>query len=140
LAGLSNITLLEEPQAAFYSWIESSEDQWRKNIRKDDVIMVCDIGGGTSDFSLIQVGEVHGELVLERIAVGDHLLVGGDNMDLATAYFVARRLGEAGTRLDSWQMRMLVHSCRNVKEILLSSYGSWEREQPDWRYCKNCPI
>jgi molecular chaperone DnaK (HSP70) len=124
LAGLSNITLIEEPQAAFYSWIESSGDQWRKNIHKDDIILVCDIGGGTSDFSLIQVGEVLGELVLERVAVGDHLLVGGDNMDLATAYFVARRLGEAGTRLDPWQMRMLVHSCRNVKEMLLSDDAS----------------
>lgn len=120
LAGLSNITLLEEPQAAFYSWIETSGDQWRKKIHKGDLILVCDIGGGTSDFSLIQVAEDHGELVLERIAVGDHLLVGGDNMDLATAFFVARRLAETGTHLDSWQMRMLVHSCRNAKENLLS--------------------
>jgi molecular chaperone DnaK (HSP70) len=124
IAGLSNITLLEEPQAAFYSWIESSGDQWRKNIHKGDIILICDIGGGTSDFSLIEVAEDHGELVLERIAVGDHLLVGGDNMDLATAYFVAHRLAEAGTRLDPWQMRMLIHVCRNAKEKLLSGNDS----------------
>jgi molecular chaperone DnaK (HSP70) len=120
LAGLSNITLLEEPQAAFYSWIESSGDQWRKNIHKGDIILICDIGGGTSDFSLIEVAEDHGDLILERIAVGDHLMVGGDNMDLAAAYFVARRLAESGTRLDPWQMRMMVHGCRNAKENLLS--------------------
>jgi molecular chaperone DnaK (HSP70) len=120
LAGLTNITLLEEPQAAFYSWIYTSGDQWRKKIHKGDLVLVCDIGGGTSDFSLIQAAENNGELVLDRIAVGEHLLVGGDNMDLATAYFVARRLSEAGTHLDPWQMRMLVHSCRNAKENLLS--------------------
>jgi molecular chaperone DnaK (HSP70) len=124
LAGISHITLLEEPQAAFYSWIESSGDYWRKEVHKGDLILVCDIGGGTSDFSLIQVAEYQGELVLERIAVGDHLLVGGDNMDLATAYFVAQRLTESGTRLDSWQMRMLVHSCRRAKENLLSDNDS----------------
>jgi molecular chaperone DnaK (HSP70) len=123
-AGLFNITLLEEPQAAFYSWIENSGDQWRKDVHKGDLILICDIGGGTSDFSLIQVGEDQGELVLERIAVGDHLLVGGDNMDLSTAYFAARRMAETGIRLDTWQMRKLVHGCRNAKENLLSGDAS----------------
>ena len=120
IAGLSNITLLEEPQAAFYSWIESSNDQWRKKIHKGDLVLVCDVGGGTSDFSLIQVSEDDGELVLERIAVGDHLLIGGDNMDLAIAYYAAQKLSESGIRLDPWQMRMLVHSSMNAKEKLLS--------------------
>ncbi len=120
MAGLKNITLLEEPQAAFYAWIEHKGDQWRKLVEKGDLVLVCDIGGGTTDFSLISVTENDGELALERTAVGDHLLVGGDNMDLALAYAVARELAEKGTRLDSWQMRGLWHSCRSAKEQILS--------------------
>ncbi len=119
-AGLSNVTLLEEPQAAFYSWIEASNDQWRKKVKKGDRILICDVGGGTSDFSLIHVNEDNGDLVLERVAVGDHLLVGGDNMDLALAYSIAKKMADSGTRLDSWQMRGLVHSCRKAKEKVLS--------------------
>ncbi|HMA68162.1 MAG TPA: Hsp70 family protein, partial [Desulfosalsimonadaceae bacterium] len=91
-AGLSNITLLEEPQAAFYSWIEASGDKWREKVEKGDRVLVCDIGGGTTDFSLIRVSEDEGELALERIAVGEHLLVGGDNMDLALAYMLAGKM------------------------------------------------
>ncbi len=121
MAGLKNIVLLEEPQAAFYAWIDLMGDQWRKKIGKDDLALVCDIGGGTTDFSLINVAEKDGELVLERTAVGDHLLVGGDNMDLALAYAVARELAQKGTRLDSWQMRGLWHSCRAAKERILSN-------------------
>ena len=128
-AGLENITLLEEPQAAFYSWIQGNGDKWRDFVSKGDLIIVCDIGGGTSDFSLIEVSEQSGELVLERIAVGDHLLVGGDNMDLALAYTVANKLAKEGRKLDAWQMRGLTHSCRVAKEKLLSENG------PD-----SCPI
>ncbi len=120
MAGLPRITLLEEPQAAFYAWIASSGDQWRGKVRKGDLVIVCDIGGGTADFSLIRVSEDNGELALERIAVGDHLLVGGDNMDLALAYHVSRKMADAGTRLDSWQMRGLVQNCRSAKEVMLS--------------------
>ena len=119
-AGLTHVTLLEEPQAAFYSWIEASKEQWRKKVKKGDRVLVCDVGGGTSDFSLIHVTEDNGDLVLERVAVGDHLLVGGDNMDLALAYSIAKKMSDSGTRLDSWQMRGLVHSCRNAKEKILS--------------------
>jgi molecular chaperone DnaK (HSP70) len=126
-AGLSNVTLLEEPQAAFYSWIDAS-DQWRKKIKKGDRVLVCDVGGGTSDFSLIHVNEDNGELVLERVAVGEHLLVGGDNMDLALAYAIAKKLADSGTRLDSWQMRGLVHSSRKAKEKVLSEPET--EEQP----------
>ncbi len=122
-AGIVNVTLLEEPQAAFYSWIESSGDQWRKQVKKGDLVLVCDIGGGTSDFTLIQVSEDDGDLALERIAVGNHLLVGGDNMDLALAYAVSQKMSESGTRIDSWQMRSLVYSCRNAKEKILSTPG-----------------
>ncbi|MCD6584462.1 MAG: Hsp70 family protein [Desulfobacteraceae bacterium] len=120
-AGLTHVTLIEEPQAAFYSWIDASKNQWRKKVKKGDRILVCDVGGGTSDFSLIHVNEDNGELVLERVAVGDHLLVGGDNMDLALAYSVAKKMADSGTRLDSWQMHGLVHSCRKAKEEILSN-------------------
>ncbi len=119
LAKLPHITLLEEPQAAFYAWIAASDDRWRETVTPGDLVLVCDIGGGTSDFSLIQVSETDGTLELERIAVGSHLLVGGDNMDLALAYAVAKQLGEKGVRLDSWQMRSLWNQCRNAKETLL---------------------
>jgi len=119
-AGLSNITLLEEPQAAFYSWIEQLGEKFRKTIKIGDVILVCDIGGGTTDFSLIKVSEQEGELTLERIAVGDHLLVGGDNMDIALSHIISKKLAENGTKLDVWQMRSLWHNCRLGKEKLYS--------------------
>jgi len=119
MANLPDITLLEEPQAAFYSWIEASHESWRDVIAPGDLVLVCDLGGGTSDFSLIRVSESAGELELERIAVGNHLLVGGDNMDLALSYTIAKRFAEKGTRLDAWQMRALWHRCRSAKEKLL---------------------
>ncbi len=121
IAQLPNITLLEEPQAAFYAWIAASKGGWREAISAGDLVLVCDIGGGTSDFSLIQVTESDGALALERIAVGSHLLVGGDNMDLALAYAVAERLKAKGVRLDSWQMRALWNRCRDAKETLLEN-------------------
>jgi len=123
-AGLDHITLLEEPQAAFYSWIDSRGDAWRKAVEKGDLVLICDVGGGTTDFSLIRISEEDGSLVLERTAVGDHLLVGGDNMDLALAYHLARKLSGSGTRIDSWQMRGLVHGCREAKETLFSKDGA----------------
>src|SRR5436309_2094144 len=85
-AGLEHLTLLEEPQAAFYSWIDASHEEWRKQVEVGDVVLVCDVGGGTTDLSLIAVSEDAGNLALTRVAVGDHILLGGDNMDLALAY------------------------------------------------------
>jgi len=120
MAGLTHITLLEEPQAAFYAWIEASGEDWRENIHKDDLVLVCDVGGGTSDFSLIKVTEEDGNLALNRIAVGDHLLVGGDNMDLALAYAASRQFSGAKKKLDSWQMQGLWHACRKAKEVILT--------------------
>src|SRR5690606_28853561 len=79
-----------------------------------------DVGGGTSDFSLIAVQERDGNLELHRVAVGDHILLGGDNMDLALAHLVARKLAANGTQLDPWQLRALTYSCRAAKEGLLS--------------------
>ncbi|MGE0083206.1 MAG: Hsp70 family protein [Desulfococcaceae bacterium] len=125
-AGLGHITLLEEPQAAFYAWIESSDDKWRDKIGKGDLVLVCDVGGGTSDFSLISVDEEAGDLKLERIAVGDHLLVGGDNMDLALAFKVSQQIASGKKKPDAWQMRSLWHACRKAKETLLSNPESDE--------------
>ncbi|HLY37141.1 MAG TPA: Hsp70 family protein [Candidatus Binatia bacterium] len=127
LAGLPAIHLIEEPQAAFYAWIGSTRGGWRRDVRVGDVILVCDLGGGTTDLSLVAVGEERGELVLERKAVGDHILLGGDNMDLALAHAVRARLVAAGSTLDDWQFRGLVHACRQAKERLLASAGR-ERE------------
>jgi hypothetical protein len=119
-AGLEHITLLEEPQAAFYAWIDSSHDQWRKQVDVGDVVLVCDIGGGTTDLSLIAVSEEGGNLVLTRVAVGDHILLGGDNMDLALAHAAAQQFAAKGTKLDAGQLHALWHSCRLAKETLFS--------------------
>jgi molecular chaperone DnaK (HSP70) len=119
-AGLENITLLEEPQAAFYAWVEAQKERWRKAVHVGESILVFDVGGGTTDFSLIQVTEEEGELTLRRVAVGDHLLLGGDNMDLALAYAVQARLAAQHTKLDAWQFRGLWHSSRLAKERLLA--------------------
>src|SRR5262249_3202980 len=118
-AGLAHITLLEEPQAAFYSWLGHQGDGWRNQLEVGDVVLVCDVGGGTTDFSLISVGAEEGNLHLERVAVGEHILLGGDNMDLALAHQVRARLEQAGTKLDNWQFAGLVHGCRGAKESLL---------------------
>jgi hypothetical protein len=122
-AGLENITLLEEPQAAFYSWINSASEAWRKQVELGDVILVCDIGGGTTDFSLIAVSEENGQLALTRVAVGDHILLGGDNMDLALAHAVAQRFSQKNIKLDAGQMLMLWHACRAAKEQLSADPG-----------------
>ena len=120
-AGYASLTLLEEPQAALYNWIQGSAGQWRKDVKPGDIILVIDLGGGTSDFSLIAVLEREGNLELHRVAVGDHILLGGDNMDLTLAHVVARKLAAEGKALDPWQMRALTYACRSAKENLLSS-------------------
>ncbi len=117
-AGLKNVTLLEEPQAAFYAWLASQGDAWRKRIKVGDLVLVCDVGGGTTDFSLISVSEENGELALKRVAVGDHILLGGDNMDLALARLLQQRLEANGQRIDTWQLHSLWHQCRLGKERL----------------------
>ena len=127
-AGYRNITLLEEPQAAFYAWLERHPD-WRRRVTLGDLILVVDIGGGTTDFTLIAVTEAAGELALSRVAVGEHILLGGDNMDLALAGVVAHRLAAKGTSLDSRQHQALWANCRVAKEILLEP-GATATEQP----------
>ncbi len=119
-AGFEHVTLLEEPQAALYSWIEQCGERWREHLAPGDVIVVVDIGGGTTDFSAIQAREEAGSLILERVAVGDHILLGGDNMDLALAYALRSKLGEPGRKLDAYQMAALTQRCRAAKEQLLS--------------------
>ena len=119
-AGIPEATLLEEPQAAFYAWLENQGADWRKQIQSGDLLLVCDVGGGTADFSLIAVTGKDGNLALERVAVGEHLLLGGDNMDLALAHDVSEKLAAAGSVLDDWQFLALVQSTRAAKESLLS--------------------
>jgi molecular chaperone DnaK (HSP70) len=120
-AGFQHVTLLEEPQAAFYAWLESHGDAWRSRIKVGDLVLVCDVGGGTTDFSLITVSEENGELTLKRVAVGDHILLGGDNMDLALARLLQQRLEASGNRVDTWQLHGLWHQCRMAKEKLFAS-------------------
>jgi Hsp70 protein len=127
-AGYRDVVLLEEPQAAFYAWIERHPN-WRERVRVNDLILVVDIGGGTTDLSLIAVTESDGQLQLERVAVGEHILLGGDNMDLALARFVEQELAEKGKRLDAFQLNALWQSCRVAKEKLLDE-GEQAREQP----------
>jgi molecular chaperone DnaK (HSP70) len=123
-AGLpEDFVLLEEPQAAVYSWLATTGQRWRKTMGLGDKLLVCDVGGGTTDLTLVGVSEDGGELTLQRLAVGNHLLVGGDNMDLALAHHVAAQFAEQGVKLDPWQSVSLWHSCRNAKESLLAEEG-----------------
>ena len=123
-AGLpETLVLLEEPQAATYAWLCSSGDDWRKSLSAGDRLLVCDVGGGTTDLTLVAADEEDGELQLRRQAVGNHLLVGGDNMDLALAYHVSELFRQKGTDLNPWQSVSLCHSCRAAKEALLAADG-----------------
>lgn len=118
LAGLSQITLLEEPQAAFYSWIAQHESVWEKQFQAGQSILVCDVGGGTTDFSLIEVQSKEGKLTFQRMAVGDHLLLGGDNMDVALAHYLEAKLQQP---LEGTQWLQLLAEARSAKEELLGS-------------------
>jgi molecular chaperone DnaK (HSP70) len=129
LAGLEKVTLLEEPQAAFYAWLERSGDAWREQAQAGDLVLVVDVGGGTTDLTLIAVKEEGGNLVLERVAVGEHLLLGGDNMDLALAHVAAQKLqAEGHANLDPWQSRGLWLAARAAKEAIL---GDAARDHAD---------
>ena len=116
-AGLQ-VTLLEEPQAAFYSWLYQQGESWRDHLGVGDIALVVDVGGGTSDFCLVNVQEEDGNLTLQRIAVGDHILLGGDNMDLALAHLVSSKLPKA--KLDAWQSLSLRYSSCEAKEALFA--------------------
>ena len=119
IASDMDVILLEEPQAALYSWLYSKGDDWRNILSVGDTVLVCDVGGGTTDFSLMAVCENGGNLELTRIAVGDHILLGGDNMDLALAMTLSQSLkSEKGVKLDAWQINALSLLCREAKESL----------------------
>jgi hypothetical protein len=119
-AGIERPTLLEEPQAALYAWLLATGDAWREQLRPGDVVLVVDVGGGTSDFSAIHAVDRDGSLELVRVAVGDHILLGGDNMDLALSHLVRQKLEVDGRTLDRGQQAGLAHACRSAKERLLS--------------------
>jgi len=121
-AGLpASLILLEEPQAALYSWLAHHGDAWRKQVAVGERILVCDCGGGTTDLTLVEVVDEGGDLQLSRVAVGDHLLVGGDNMDLLLAHHAAEGLAARGTKLNPWQAVGLWHAARRAKESLLGA-------------------
>ena len=119
LAGFQKMTLLEEPQAAFYSWISQHENVWENMLDAGACILVCDVGGGTTDFSLIEVVGGENRLSFQRIAVGDHLLLGGDNMDAAIAHFAENRLNHS-IEFNSRLWLQLKHEARKAKESLLN--------------------
>jgi hypothetical protein len=119
-AGFEHVTLLEEPQAALYAWLEGVGDNFRKQVKPGDVILVVDVGGGTTDLSLIAVTDQNGDLQLTRVAVGDHILLGGDNMDLALAHHLNQQLAANGKKLDAWQIISLTYACRQAKEQLFA--------------------
>ncbi len=118
-AGFSKVTLLEEPLAAFYNWLIVHEKDWHDHVREGELILICDVGGGTTDFTLITLKEVDGHPRFERIAVGDHLILGGDNIDIALARHIENRLGNAVPKLSPDRFKSLVNQCRNAKEEIL---------------------
>ena len=122
-AGLGKVILLEEPLAAFYAWTAQAGRDWRSQVGPGDIVLVCDVGGGTADFSLIAVSERDGDLDLERISVGEHILLGGDNMDLALAYTLKAKLEAAGTAIDAWQLLALVQAAGSAKVALFEDEG-----------------
>lgn len=119
-AGYGALTLLEEPQAAFYSWISQHEKNWNSLLKPNERILVCDIGGGTTDFSLIDVVEKENGLTFERMAVGDHLLLGGDNLDAALSHLIEKKLQNIYQQeLTAAQWLQLKNQARLAKETLL---------------------
>jgi hypothetical protein len=118
-AGLGKVVLLEEPLAAFYAWTAQAGADWRAQVRPGDIVLVCDVGGGTADFTLIAISEKDGALDLERISVGEHILLGGDNMDLALAYALRAGLEAEGKSIGDMQFLSLIHSAGKAKEAML---------------------
>ena len=116
-AGIEKLTLLEEPAAAFYSWIANNFARSRKLLFDGQIVLVCDVGGGTSDFSLIRVARDGDRIDFTRTAVGKHLLLGGDNLDLTLAWLVESKLGK---QLSIRQRSGLRRQCSAAKERLLS--------------------
>ncbi len=117
-AGIARLTLLEEPQAAFYAWSLSHQATLKRELDDGDLVLICDVGGGTTDLSLIRVQMVDDEVTFERTAIGEHILLGGDNVDLALAHRLEAALGQANLSLR--QRQALRRQCCAAKEQLLS--------------------
>ena len=121
LAGLANVRLLEEPQAALYDWLQRHRATLGPDLADAKLVLVADVGGGTTDFTLVKVELKDGEPSLSRIGVGNHLILGGDNMDLALAHLAEARLGASdGQRLSAGRLAQLTERCRAAKEQLLA--------------------
>ena len=119
-AGLTGIRLIEEPQAACYDYLSRHEQDLNQLLDGVRLLLVCDVGGGTTDFTLIKVEWEKGAPKLSRIAVGDHLMLGGDNMDLALAHLAEGRIMSSGGKLGAASLSQLVQQCRYAKERLLA--------------------
>ena len=127
MAGLHQVTLIEEPLAAFYSWLIKHENNWNLSVKPDELILICDVGGGTTDFTLIFLREVDGSPRFERIAVGDHLILGGDNIDLALAHHAETASGKKKISLNQDRWKALCHQCRQAKENIFNNKSESER-------------
>jgi molecular chaperone DnaK (HSP70) len=121
MAGLPQLRLLEEPQAAFYDWLFQHRATLDSELAQTRLVLICDVGGGTTDLTLIKVELKDGEPELTRIGVGNHLMLGGDNMDLALAHLVEARLTTSSARLSAGSLSQLVERCRAAKEQLLGA-------------------
>ena len=120
-ANMPDVRLLEEPQAAFYDWLHQHREVLDETLAQTRLLLVCDVGGGTTDLSLIKVERLpDGSSQLTRIGVGDHLMLGGDNMDLSLAHVAEGRIAKSG-RLSAPQLAQLSQQCRRAKEILLET-------------------
>jgi len=119
-AGIAHAILLEEPLAAFYAWLSTHESDWQTTMHAGQLILVCDVGGGTTDFSIIGVQGGEQGLRFNRLAVGDHLMLGGDNIDITLARYVERQLAGKAGKVEAQHWHQLVAQCRKAKETLLN--------------------
>lgn len=126
LAGMGHAKMLEEPQAAFYNWISLRKGRWEEALGSARHVLICDVGGGTSDFSLVDCFEEEGEFKFNRVAVGEHLLLGGDNMDLGLAHLAENKISGSKKKLNQSQWLLLSQLTRHSKENLLSENGDEE--------------
>ncbi len=127
MAGLPGVILLEEPLAAFYSWLINHEKDWEHHVRPNELILVCDVGGGTTDFTLIYLRDADGRLGFERIAVGNHLILGGDNIDLTLARRIEMQLAKQKVSLQGDRWKTLCHQSRQAKERILGGVSELEK-------------
>ncbi|KJR23133.1 molecular chaperone DnaK, partial [Vibrio parahaemolyticus] len=118
--GVMHRTLQEEFRAALYNWSDKSNDKGRDGVQVGDGVLVVDIGRGATALSLVEVAEVEGNLTLNRIAVGEHILLVGDNMDLTLAYSLKMKIAQEGKELQPWEVQALTHAGRDAKEALLN--------------------